>query len=127
MGTGMDGIPRYRAGKARQGKLQTTSLPVAAREVTHLTSRLVAEKNGAARPSATEWVPAQDKPCLQPNRATCGNHAHQGCPFLSRVLVLRCEVPVCPNTVRAAYRKYPLPIGTARVHEFRAAARRVPE
>lgn len=109
---------RYRVGKARQGKLQTTSLPVAARKVTHLTSRLVAEKNGAARPSATEWVSTQDKPCLQPNRATCGNHPRQGCPFLSRALVLRCEVPVYPHTVRAAYRKYPVRISTAWVHTF---------
>lgn len=113
MGHGwMGGLPGYlgtsgsRQGKAKQGKLQTTSLPVAARKVTHLTSRLVAEKNGAARPSATEWVPTQDKPCPQPNRATHGNHAPQGCPFPSRALLLVVgEVPVYLDTVRLAHPK----------------------
>lgn len=124
-----------RAGRARQGKASCKpppppaacllGLPVAARKVTHLTSRLVAEKNGAARPSATEWVPTQDKPCPQPNRATYGNHAHQGCPFPSRALVLWCEVPAYLDTVRPAHTKYPVPISAAPVHTFSTATQRM--
>lgn len=106
MGTDMDGLPRYQ--QARQGK---ASCKPPARlcqhaKATHLTSRLVAEKNGAARPSAAEWVPTQNNPCPQPNRATHRNPASPGCPFLSRVLVLLCQVPVYPDTMSVACRMY---------------------
>lgn len=95
-------VPRYH--QARQGK--ASCKPPArwpavrpSRKETHLTSRLVAEKNGAARPSAAEWVSTQNKPCPQPNRATHRNPAHQGCPFLPRVLVLWCAQYPCTQVL----------------------------
>lgn len=119
------GKARQAANHHHQPASWPAGLPVAARKVTHLTSRLVAEKNGAARPSATEWVPTQDKPCPQPNRATYGNHAHQGCPFPSRALVLWCEVPAYLYTVHPAHTKYPVPISAAPVHTFPSVTRRM--
>lgn len=85
-----------RQGKARQGKLQTTTtslppgLPVAARKVTHLTSRLVAEKNGAARSGSP--------PKTNPARSRIGPHTvtmhTKGVPSL---LGLWCCGAKCPR------------------------------
>lgn len=78
-------------------------------------------RRGLARPSGS---PSQDKPCPQPNRATYGNHAHQGCPFPSRALVLWCEVPAYLDTVHPAHPKCPVPISAAVIQIFSSTTQR---